>query len=108
MTPTKQSETPRIPRDDEIRLVMGELTADQMRTARAAIRWILNRAAPEPAVPKGWKLLKDTTHEERSYPEDSQHENGNYSCGCCVCLREFVGHKRRVICKVCAAAPEEK
>lgn len=53
-------------------------------------------------VPDGYKLLKDTTIQERSWPEDSGHENGNYYCECCVCLRQFTGHKRRVVCKVCA------
>jgi hypothetical protein len=52
-------------------------------------------------VPEGWKLLKDTTQEERSWSEDSSHENGNYFCSCANCLRVFVGHKRRVFCKVC-------
>ena len=33
-----------MPKDDEIRLAMGEMTADQMRTARAAVRWALSRA----------------------------------------------------------------
>lgn len=62
-------------------------------------------AAEARAVPKGWKLLKDTTHAERSWPEDSGHENGNYSNTCVQCLREFIGHKRRQVCKVCAATP---
>lgn len=57
------------------------------------------------AQPAGWKLLKDTTYEERSWPEDAAHENGNYSCCCRVCLRQFTGHKRRVVCKVCYADP---
>jgi uncharacterized membrane protein YtjA (UPF0391 family) len=39
-----------MPRDDEIRLAMGELTADQMRTAKAAIRWALTRkCSPGPS-----------------------------------------------------------
>jgi hypothetical protein len=61
-------------------------------------------AAPSP-VPAGFKLLQDTTHAQRSWPEDASHENGNYSCCCCHCLRMFTAHKRRVVCKVCAAAP---
>jgi hypothetical protein len=56
-------------------------------------------------VPAGFKLLQDTTHAQRSWPEDASHENGNYSCCCCHCLRMFTAHKRRVVCKVCAAAP---
>ena len=53
-------------------------------------------------VPEGWKLLKDSTHDERSYPEDAEHENGNYYCTCINCGRQFNGYKRRAICKVCA------
>ncbi len=35
------------------------------------------------------------------WPEDFSHENGNYMCQCCICKATFVGHKRRVICKLC-------
>ena len=57
-------------------------------------------------APEGWKLLKDTTQDERSYPEDASHENGNYYNCCVHCLRTFVGHKRRHICKVCALSSD--
>lgn len=66
---------------------------------------LFTHALPTPhkgAVPAGYKFLKDSTHAERSWPEDASHENGNYSNTCCHCGREFVGHKRRVVCKVCA------
>lgn len=59
----------------------------------------------------GWRWLKNTTYDERSWPEDAGHENGNYSNSCCECLRMFTGHKRRVVCRSCseikadAAAP---
>lgn len=36
------------------------------------------------------------------WTEDASHENGNYSSRCCYCERTFVGHKRRVVCKLCA------
>lgn len=55
------------------------------------------------AIPEGYSLLKNSTHEQRSWPEDATHENGNYYCSCCVCGRQFTGHKRRVLCKVCNA-----
>lgn len=42
------------------------------------------------------------------WPEDFDHENGNYMCECCVCHDNFYGHKRRVICKKCATKPEEQ
>lgn len=37
----------------------------------------------------------------RDWHEDAPHENGNYQCRCCQCEQTFVGHKRRVVCKVC-------
>ena len=58
-------------------------------------------------VPAGWRLLRDTTHDERSWHEDRGHENGNYQCCCVDCGRMFIGYKRRVVCKVCAAAPSQ-
>lgn len=48
-----------------------------------------------------YRLLKNSTQEERSWPEDFSHENGNYHNTCCYCDRGFIGYKRRVICKVC-------
>jgi hypothetical protein len=68
----------------------------------------LEAAQAAPAVPAGWKLLKDSTHAERSWPEDASHENGNYSCQCVDCGRMFGGHKRRAVCKVCAASEAGK
>jgi hypothetical protein len=38
---------------------------------------------------------------EKDYKEDFSHENGNYSNICLKCKNEFMGHKRRVICKTC-------
>lgn len=40
--------------------------------------------------------------ENKDYPEDLQHENGFYECICCNCKDHFLGHKRRVTCKVCS------
>lgn len=54
-------------------------------------------------VPEGYKLLKDTTHQDRSWPEDAAHENGCYHNTCINCLRGFTGHKRRGICRACDA-----
>ena len=59
-------------------------------------------ASTEGALPKGWRLLKDTTFDERKWPEDASHENGNYCNTCGHCGREFVGHKRRGLCRACA------
>lgn len=38
---------------------------------------------------------------ERNFPEDKALENGNYTNLCCNCGKWFIGHKRRVLCKVC-------
>jgi len=35
------------------------------------------------------------------WEEDLQYENGNYFNACVVCGLQFVGHKRRAICKRC-------
>ena len=35
------------------------------------------------------------------WPEDFPHENGQYMNTCHVCKNTFIGHKRRVVCKVC-------
>ncbi len=38
---------------------------------------------------------------ERDWKEDSSHENGNYQCICSTCGNTFMGHKRRITCKLC-------
>lgn len=37
-----------------------------------------------------------------NWEEDYPHENGNYINTCIECKMPFKGHKRRVICKICA------
>lgn len=37
----------------------------------------------------------------RDWPEDFPHENGQYMNTCHVCKNTFIGHKHRVVCKVC-------
>lgn len=44
----------------------------------------------------------------RDWTEDFEHENGNYMCKCYVCGEFFTGHKRRVVCKVCATSKKDK
>jgi hypothetical protein len=38
---------------------------------------------------------------KKDFPEDFDHENGNYHNICCKCNEIFTGHKRRVFCKEC-------
>ena len=60
--------------------------------------WLCTRVAghtgPCAAVP-------DVTDKNGSWPEDFNHENGNYQCRCQCCMRFFYGHKRRVVCRRC-------
>ncbi|RKZ71949.1 MAG: hypothetical protein DRQ48_01815 [Gammaproteobacteria bacterium] len=37
----------------------------------------------------------------KDWEEDFGLENGNYSCTCCYCKSQFIGYKRRVVCKEC-------
>jgi hypothetical protein len=45
---------------------------------------------------------QEMTESGRNWTEDFSHENGQYICGCVGCGREFQGHKRRAVCKICA------
>lgn len=48
------------------------------------------------------RLRKSLCRETASdWIEDTSHENGNYMNICVLCKCEFVGHKRRVVCKTC-------
>lgn len=42
---------------------------------------------------------------ERDWPEDFPHENGVYNNWCSACKKNFLGHKRRFICKLCSGQP---
>lgn len=46
--------------------------------------------------------------EENDWTEDSDHENGNYFGKCSTCGCDFIGHKRRFICKKCKAEDDAR
>lgn len=46
--------------------------------------------------------------EDGNWLEDLAHENGDSQCRCIHCSKIFQGHKRRVVCKVCASAQPAK
>ena len=111
MSAIKEIEMEYIPALDEpgsIACVPAELAlrhAEQLDAANAEIERLRDELADtvsRPARSEPGKWLRDTTTDERSWHEDSGHENGNYYNTCCHCLRSFFGHKRRVICKVCS------
>ena len=78
--------------DGQLKTVLSQLHAEMLVKLQTAA-----------AVPEGYRLLKNSTHDERSWPGDSSHENGNYHCNCYACGRVFTGYKRRVACRVCSA-----
>ena len=91
-------------------LLSGKPVRDAAETLAEADAALSSRAT-EPdrnAAPEGWKLLKDTTQDERSWPEDYVDENGQYFNTCHNCLRVFLGYKRRGTCKVCATRTATK
>ena len=45
-------------------------------------------------------------YSNRDWPEDFNYENGCYSCKCLTCKNRFLGHKRRLTCKVCEETRE--
>lgn len=38
---------------------------------------------------------------DHDYSEDFSHENGRYCGKCPTCKSDFMGHKRRFICRKC-------
>jgi len=44
---------------------------------------------------------------DRDWEEDFELENGHYFNICCKCEKEFIGHKKRVICKICINTSEQ-
>lgn len=43
-----------------------------------------------------------------SWPEDFGGENGKYQNECVTCKTLFIGHKQRVVCRVCAEAARKR
>ena len=46
------------------------------------------------------------TETQRNWTEDYNQENGQYLNKCCLCEKQFIGHKRRPVCKECAVSEE--
>lgn len=62
-------------------------------------------ALTEPEESNVMFIDKDGMHPlegNRNWIEDYPHENGKYQCRCYRCSELFFGHKRRVVCKLCA------
>ena len=50
--------------------------------------------------------MKDTKP-EKDWQEDWHRENGQYYCRCVHCKEQFIGYKRRVVCKECSTNLEK-
>lgn len=66
---------------------------------------------PNPFRPENRPLILRpawmTGSPENDWPEDAPLENGNYFCDCVCCSVNFIGHKRRHVCKKCDTAARE-
>jgi UDP-2,3-diacylglucosamine pyrophosphatase LpxH len=58
-------------------------------------------------IPDGFKLLKDTSMDERSWHEDAI-AGSNYSHECAECGRMFLGHKHRFTCRACPKVDQDE
>ncbi len=65
---------------------------------RANLRHHVVRSEQETALRQAREAL-----EHNNWTEDFADENGNYQNTCSSCGEKFLGHKRRVTCKGCAA-----
>lgn len=49
-----------------------------------------------------------TGTEENDWMEDAGHENGQYFGKCLTCGADFIGHKRRHVCRKCQKVSDER
>lgn len=56
---------------------------------------------PPATIGAHWKELAVLKPQAGDWPEDFEYENGQYQSICSICSKAFIGHKRRMVCKVC-------
>jgi hypothetical protein len=76
------------------------LTTEGSVVCRACERHLKN-------IEKKEKGMLANCYAPKDFPEDAKHENGNYYCHCTSCGTTFIGHKRRITCKLCEKKKEE-
>lgn len=64
-------------------------------------RAMADNACARPSICQVHAVQQDADA-SRDWPEDFPHENGQYMNTCYLCKNTFIGHKRRVVCKVCS------
>ena len=85
---------------DTTETVPGAQLAQRPRPIRGG-----RRARASPAEWSDGRMPKSELEEgPGDWTEDFPYENGKYVCMCCVCQETFLGHKRRVVCKLCHGA----
>lgn len=91
----------------QARGIMGTENFGQEEALRLAILHVLNARAesaietPAKVSPCAGHAVQQDADASRDWPEDFPHENGQYMNTCHVCKNTFIGHKHRVVCKVC-------
>lgn len=80
---------------------------------RGLLRECLDEGSIDNVMGLGWvSAVRAALYQQEAEPvcrdwtEDFSHENGNYLCLCCQCGKQFAGHKRRVVCKLCDSKAE--
>jgi len=61
-----------------------------------------NGNSTKPPVSSSFLVRAGKGQSEADWIEDFTHENGNYMNKCINCEEMFFGHKRRVVCRICA------
>jgi hypothetical protein len=77
-----------------------------LKIALEALTAVESLPFPEPASEAIGRPAFLPPHTKVDWIEDASLENGSYYCECVNCKQIFAGHKRRVVCRICAGLPE--
>lgn len=99
MSPQKPFDGCHFENDPSIGIKLNGTSSEKTETMAD---WKHCEACTDPTGCEAHGCLKQAVALLGDWPEDFKHENGNYECACDMCGDHFKGHKRRVICKVCA------
>jgi len=57
---------------------------------------------------RGHKCIDWQAPTSRDYPAEWHEENGSYFNKCCECNKQFIGRKRRIVCRDCLDINKDK